>query len=94
MYLIFLAPTYINILAIYSISNVHDVNWGSRLRIQDEDTADNFERTEQRRQIRYRNCGSNFLGIYLVANIVIARIIIDFNRASDGASDSNSYYNT
>lgn len=30
IYTIYLAPTYVNILTIFSISNIHDVTWGSR----------------------------------------------------------------
>jgi hypothetical protein len=26
----FFAPTFINIVSIYSVSNIHDVTWGSR----------------------------------------------------------------
>jgi len=43
--LLFLAPTYINLISIYAISNIHDVTWGSRP--SSKDTKAHSQRDKQ-----------------------------------------------
>lgn len=45
IYAIYLTPTYVNILPIYAISNIHDITWGSRPEVKVE--SDNFIEREK-----------------------------------------------
>lgn len=67
LYCIYLAPTYINLITIYAMSNIHDVSWGSRA------TVDNptFKATEKLRSILYRNYRSTFLILWVTINIIV-----------------------
>jgi len=67
LYSIYLSPTYINIFTIYSISNIHDVSWGSRPATQNE----TFAKIENKKMIMYRNFRSRFLIFWVAVNIII-----------------------
>lgn len=75
LYTIYLAPTYINILTVFAISNIHDVSWGSRPAVQDKSKNNEFEKTEKKRAILYRNFRSNFLVGWIILNIVIGNLV-------------------
>ena len=75
MYVIYLAPTYVNILTIYAISNIHDVSWGSRPDNKDKKVESRFAKIEKKREINYKNYRSNFLIIWIIVNIAIANLI-------------------
>ena len=68
-YIICLAPTYINIISIYAISNIHNITWGSRPDTKDRKTQSKFERAERNLEIEYKNFRSNFLLFWLLINI-------------------------
>ena len=44
IYAIYLSPTYINILTIYAISNIHDISWGTRNDSKDAPSQSKFEK--------------------------------------------------
>lgn len=56
-YCIYLAPTYINLITIYAISNIHDVSWGSRETL----TNPIFKFVEKKRELMYKNFRAGFL---------------------------------
>ncbi|CAI2381887.1 unnamed protein product [Moneuplotes crassus] len=77
IYIFFMTPTYINIMTIYSISNIHDVTWGSRGSgdgVKPESTRDKAQR------IDYENFRCNFLIVWLLANIVTGWCVVFFSR--------------
>jgi len=80
IYAIFLAPTYVNILTIFAISNIHDVSWGSRPSGGDGAKLAIAARTERIKGIIYRNFRSNFLIIWLLINIAIGYVIVYLSR--------------
>ena len=65
LYCVYLSPTYVNLITIYAISNIHDVSWGSR------ETLENpiFKVVERKRDIQYKNFRSNFLIFWAIVNI-------------------------
>ena len=75
VYVIYLAPTYVNILTIYAISNIHDVSWGSRPDNKDKKVEARFAQMEEKREINYKNYRSNFLIIWITVNIIVAYLI-------------------
>lgn len=68
VYVIYLSPTYINIFTIYSISNIHDVTWGSRPSIQN----DAFAKVERNKMMMYKNYRSKFLIFWVAVNIIVS----------------------
>ena len=64
IYNFYLIPSYINIFTIYSISNIHDVSWSSRLSV-------NFYGTKALEPIpaTYLSFRANFLASWLLLNI-------------------------
>ena len=67
LYVIYLTPTYINILTIYAISNLHDVSWGSRPEIKNNyNTA-----LEREKDLLYKDYRSRFLLFWTFVNVVI-----------------------
>ena len=75
VYVVYLAPTYVNILTIYAISNIHDVSWGSRPDNKDKKVEARFAKMEKKREINYKNYRSNFLIIWITVNIMVADLI-------------------
>lgn len=80
IYAIILAPTYINIVPIYSISNLHNVTWGSRPAVEDKNKNSKFEETERKREVDYKDFRSNFLIIWLLINIIVSQMVTHLAR--------------
>lgn len=76
VYATYLSPTYVNILTIYAISNIHDVTWGSR----DVEQTKTFKDVEKKKSILYRNFRSNFLIFWLIINTIAGYGIITMSR--------------
>ena len=74
IYLLFLSPTLLIVVSIYSIWNIHNVSWGSR---PDKKYDNNKKKSEVSRkiEIQYENYRSNFLILWTVINISIAKYI-------------------
>lgn len=79
IYATYLSPTYINILTIYAIANIHDVSWGSR---PSENNA-LLQAVERKKSILYRNFRANFLVFWLVVNAGVSAAIISLAREGD-----------
>ena len=73
VFAIFLSPTYVNILTIFAISNIHDVSWGSRPAGGEKLAV--AAQTERKKGIMYRDFRSNFLIIWLLLNFTIGFLI-------------------
>jgi hypothetical protein len=73
IYTLFMTPTFINIIVIYSLSNIHDVTWGSR-------PTGNQKSSESKRannmESAYKDFRSWFLVIWLLANIGIGWLVV------------------
>ena len=71
IYCIYLSPTYINLITIYAISNIHDVSWGSRK------TTENpaFNAVERKRSILYRNYRAIFLIFWASVNAIVGLVL-------------------
>ena len=82
-YLIYLAPTYINILSIYAISNIHNITWGSRPEVKDKKSESKFNMIEKKLEIDYKNFRSNFLIFWLIVNIIIGNSVAFSSRQED-----------
>ena len=76
IYAIYLSPTYINILTIYAIGNIHDVTWGSRPDSKDKDSQSRFQKIEKRREIEYKNYRSNFLITWCLVNVLVTIAVL------------------
>lgn len=77
VYAIYLSPTYVNILTIYAISNIHDVTWGSR--VASHEHTQIFREVERKKSILYRNFRANFLIFWIVINVLVAEVILEFS---------------
>lgn len=79
IYATYLSPTYINILTIYAIANIHDVSWGSR------PTEHNalLQAVERRKTSMYKNFRANFLIFWLIINVAVGAAIVYLAREGD-----------
>ncbi|CAI2361932.1 unnamed protein product [Moneuplotes crassus] len=77
IFIFFMAPTYINIMTIYAISNIHDVTWGSR---GSEDENGTESERDKAQRIDYENFRCNFLIVWLFANIAAGWCVVFFSR--------------
>ena len=83
MYLLYMAPTYINIISIYAISNIHNISWGSRPEVKDEKSESKFNKIEKKLEIDYKNFRANFLIFWLVLNLLIGNSVTYISRESN-----------
>lgn len=72
VYAIYLSPTYVNIFTIYSISNIHDVTWGSRPSVQDQ----TLKAVEIKKDLIYKDYRSKFLIFWALINIFAGSALI------------------
>lgn len=80
VYVTYLAPTFINIITIYSVSNIHDVTWGSRPAGDSE--ADVNKRAKDM-SIDYRDYRSKFLIIWLIFNAIAGGCVVIISRSNN-----------
>ena len=73
---IYLAPTYINIFTIYSISNIHDVTWGSRPSAQIQKSNE----VEKQKKSKYRNYRAKFLIVWIMVNVAVGYTLVYMSR--------------
>ena len=85
IYNIFLAPTYVNIITIFAIANIHDITWGSRPSSTERRREEQFEKIEREKDLQYRNFRSKFLTIWVLINTLSA--LIANNSARGNSSD-------
>jgi hypothetical protein len=78
VYLIFLSPTYINIISLYSICNIHDISWGSRPAGDDVSKA---SKRDINMSIDYKNYRSQFLVVWAASNASIGFIVVLISRS-------------
>jgi hypothetical protein len=79
VYATYLSPTYINILTIYAISNIHDVSWGSRVTtVNDDKEEKQFAAVNRIKGTLYRNFRSNFLVFWMIVNIGVGYGLLSF----------------
>ena len=83
VYLLYLTPTYINILSIYAISNIHNITWGSRPEVKDKKSESKFNMIEKKLEIDYKNFRSNFLIFWLVLNLLIGNSVTYVSRENN-----------
>ena len=83
VYLLYLAPTYINIISIYAISNIHNISWGSRPEVKDKKSESKFNKIEKKLEIDYKNFRSNFLVFWLVVNLLVGNSVTYISRQSN-----------
>ena len=67
IYAVYLTPTYVNILPIYAIANIHDITWGSRPEAKKE--VEHF--VKKQKELIYKNYRSKFLIIWIIINILV-----------------------
>lgn len=79
LYVFFMSPTYINIMTIFAICNIHDVSWGSRPKGTKEvlETA-----REENMKIEYKNYRSNFLIIWVIINMGAGSWVVNVSRGN------------
>ena len=73
LYATYMSPTYVNIMTIYSIVNIHDVSWGNRPSSQNN----KLQQIENRKGIMYRDYRANFLIIWIITNIIVASLLVN-----------------
>ncbi|CAI2387308.1 unnamed protein product [Moneuplotes crassus] len=83
IYIFFMIPTYINIMTIYSIANIHDVTWGSR------GSSEGFKSESKRdraQRIDYENFRFYCLLIWSACNAIFSRSIIYLSQENEQGS--------
>ena len=83
IYIVFMTPTYINIMSIYAVANIHDVSWGSRPVGTQTNTNSN---REKRMSESYQNYRSKFLIMWILLNNLAGFVVVVLSR-----SDSKFY---
>ena len=77
VYSIMLTPTFINIIVMYAICNIHDVSWGSR---PSGAQATKASEREAKMEASYKNYRSWFLLIWLIANASCGYSVLFISR--------------
>jgi len=80
LYVTYLSPTYVNIFTMYSISNIHDVSWGSRPSTsQDQDISGKakiLKEVERKKDVMYRDFRAKFLIFWCATNLFVGYLIL------------------
>jgi len=72
---LFMMPTFTNIMQIYAMCNLHDISWGNRPATTQGVEAVTFNKDQQEKlRIEYQVYRSNFLYIWMMANVLFAVI--------------------
>jgi len=87
VYSVMLTPTFINIIVVYAICNIHDVSWGSR---PSGAQATKVSRREAKMEASYKNYRAWFLLVWLVLNIACGYLVVRIARDdNDDENDEN-----
>lgn len=81
VYVTYLSPTYVNIFTIYSISNIHDVTWGSRPTTDDSNATE--KKTEKLKNLLYKNFRAQFMIFWAIMNLAVGYGIIYLNQNNE-----------
>jgi hypothetical protein len=79
VYLVFMTPTYINIMAVYAVSNIHDVSWGSR---PVGTTSNAISKKEANMSAEYQDFRSRFLIVWILLNNAVGFLVVVLSRSS------------
>mmetsp|Transcript_14062 Transcript_14062/g.16294 ORF Transcript_14062/g.16294 Transcript_14062/m.16294 type:complete len:283 (+) Transcript_14062:1401-2249(+) len=84
IYSIYLSPTMVNIISIYSMSNICDVSWGSRPASGGKESGVSNEEQKQKdqRDQSFKNFRAWFLVFWIIVNTITGFVIIWLNRSS------------
>lgn len=82
VFALFLAPTYVNIITIFAVANIHDVSWGSRPAGGDGAKLAMAASVEKKKEVMYKDFRSNFLIIWLIVNMATGYVITWLARRS------------
>ena len=79
--LLYLTPTYIIIMVIYAICNIHDISWGNR-----PDTAEAKQESAKQRRTEevFKAYRTKALLLWIILNTVISMLVIDLSSSDDG----------
>jgi len=83
VYVLFMSPTYINVMSVYAVSNIHDVSWGSRPVGTETSSQSN---KENKMAEEYQDFRSKFLIIWILLNNLAGFSVVVLSR-----SDSKFY---
>ena len=75
---LFMMPTFINIMQIYAMCNLHDISWGNRPTGQEQGTnavTSNLKKQEELKQ-EYQLFRAYFLYFWLIANAVFGGLTV------------------
>jgi chitin synthase len=82
IYSIFMAPTFINLITLYSICNLHDVSWGSR---PSGKVTKGQSQREKNMEASYKNTRSYVLVFYFWINVGAGTVITQLSRRDNGS---------
>ena len=79
--LLYLTPTYIIIMVIYAICNIHDISWGNR-----PDTAEAKQETAKQRRTEevFKAYRTKALLLWIILNVMISMLVIDLSSSNNG----------
>ena len=79
---LFLLPTFINVMQVYSMSNLHDVSWGNRPKASDsEKSLSNEEKKQKELKAYYKSFRTKFLVFWILCNIGMVFVIQEYATA-------------
>jgi hypothetical protein len=89
---ILLLPTYINVMQVYSMSNLHDISWGNRPAASEGTAAlSNDAKKQAQLKENYMVFRVNFLAFWIVSNAAFAIVIETY---AQGSVDEGQIINT
>ena len=74
--LIYLSPTYVNIISIYAISNIDDISWGTRA----SNAVNNITQKEKKTKEEYQDYKAWFLVIWSLVNLSVGLAMVEISR--------------
>ena len=77
VYVIYMTPTYINIITIYSFSNISDISWGSRPTVANSAVV---SKDEKEKQDDFKDTRAWFLVFWMLVNLLVGYSITVTNR--------------
>ena len=73
---ILMMPTYVNVMSIYSMSNLHDISWGNRPSVAGGiNTFSQDAKRQEGIKNRYQIFRVNFLSIWVILNVAYILLI-------------------
>jgi len=79
---LFMMPTFINVMQIYSMCNLHDISWGNRPSTQGVEAVTHQAAKQELLKQDYQVFRAHFLFFWLIANGLFAGLMVFITKGS------------